>query len=96
MSIRAYLEVTAPVLAKTASFKLGADEELIDALVMLDECSACCEQYCQIELYIPSVKDFLETASPQQYSAPVLEAIQKDLAVAEAADEFGYMTYHCR
>lgn len=95
MSIRAYLEVTPPVLAKAPTFNVSADQDLLDELVLLDDCSACCEDYDQIELYIPSVEAFLQSDRVKQYDPVAIAELQNDINSVKTGDNEGFITYHC-
>lgn len=93
MSVRAYREITPPVLDTAPTFSVSAEEDLFDALALLDD-SWTSEAYDRLEIRIVKLDEFLDSDEAKAFMPEAIAELKKDAAIVKGTGE-EYITYHC-
>jgi hypothetical protein len=80
MSLRAYRQITPPVLADEPSFGLWHEEKIFESLLKLDGTWSS-DGNEEIEVYVEELEELLKST---QFNPDIVQALQKDIHIAKA------------
>lgn len=95
MSIRAYRELTQPVLSQASTFNLWSDNSVVDSILELSGTISTGDELDYMEVNVDELKELIDTKGFQKNCRPeTLKSLQADVQASEK-DNDDFIRYRC-